>query len=91
MKKGDRRREEVIETAERLFYSRGYEKTSVQDILDEMHFSKGGFYHHFESKLQLLEAICEMRVISAKSWSSFLRVCNAPSSYILKMSCCIGE
>ena len=61
MKKGDRRREEVIETAERLFYSRGYEKTSVQDILDEMHFSKGGFYHHFESKLQLLEAICEMR------------------------------
>ncbi|MBR1710378.1 MAG: TetR/AcrR family transcriptional regulator [Clostridia bacterium] len=61
MKKGDLRRNEVIETAERLFYTKGYEKTSVQDILDEMHFSKGGFYHHFDSKLSLLQAICEQR------------------------------
>ncbi len=61
MKKGDTRRIQLIETAERLFYTNGYEKTSVQDILDEMHFSKGGFYHHFDSKLSLLEAICETR------------------------------
>ena len=61
MKKGDIRRNEVIETAEKLFYTRGYERTSVQDILDAMHFSKGGFYHHFDSKLSLLEAICEQR------------------------------
>ena len=58
MKKGTIRREQIIETAERLFYSKGYEKTSVQDILDELSLSKGGFYHHFESKLQVLEAIC---------------------------------
>lgn len=63
MKKGDLRRNEVIETAERLFSTKGYEKTSVQDILDEMHFSKGGFYHHFDSKLSLLEAICEQRTM----------------------------
>ena len=61
MKKGDTRRIQLIETAERLFYTNGYEKTSVQDILDEIHFSKGGFYHHFDSKLSLLEAICETR------------------------------
>ncbi len=61
MKKGDLRRNEVIETAEKLFYTNGYEKTSIQDILDTMHFSKGGFYHHFDSKLSLLEAICEQR------------------------------
>ena len=58
MKKGLARREQIIETAERLFYARGYEQTSVQDILDELNLSKGGFYHHFESKLQVLEAIC---------------------------------
>ncbi|MBQ8619856.1 MAG: TetR/AcrR family transcriptional regulator [Clostridia bacterium] len=61
MKKGDARRGELLATAERLFYTKGYEKTSVQDILTEMNFSKGGFYHHFDSKLSVLEAICEMR------------------------------
>lgn len=61
MKKGDARRGELLATAERLFYTKGYEKTSVQDILTEMNFSKGGFYHHFDSKLAVLEAICEMR------------------------------
>ena len=61
MKKGDVRRGELLLTAERLFYTKGYEKTSVQDILTEMNFSKGGFYHHFDSKLSVLEAICEMR------------------------------
>ena len=61
MKKGDARKEAIIETAERLFYLKGYENTSVQDVLDELRLSKGGFYHHFESKLSLLEAICEKR------------------------------
>ena len=74
MKKGDVRRGQLIDTAERLFYTKGYEKTSVQDILDELHFSKGGFYHHFDSKLSLLEALCETRAAEtceqAKEWLS---------------------
>ena len=61
MKKGDQRRDELMATAERLFYTKGYEGTSVQDILTEMNFSKGGFYHHFDSKLAVLEAICGQR------------------------------
>ena len=61
MRKGDARRQVIVQTAERLFYERGYESTSVQDIIDELGFSKGGFYHHFESKLSLLEAICDER------------------------------
>lgn len=58
MKKGDERREQILETAERLFYRKGYEETSIQDILDNLKMSKGGFYHHFESKHQLLDALC---------------------------------
>ena len=61
MKKGDARRGELLAAAERLFYTKGYEKTSVQDILDAANASKGGFYHHFDSKLAVLEAICEAR------------------------------
>jgi len=61
IRKGDTRKQVIIEAAARLFYERGYESTSVQDIIDELGFSKGGFYHHFESKLALLEAICDDR------------------------------
>jgi len=59
MKKGDERRLRILETAEKLFYQKGYEATSIQDILDDLKMSKGGFYHHFESKLQLLDALCQ--------------------------------
>lgn len=62
MRKGDLRKAAIIDAAEELFYRKGYENTSVQDVLDELQLSKGGFYHHFESKLSLLEAICEKRV-----------------------------
>ena len=63
MKKGDERRGRILETAERLFYQKGYEHTSIQDILDELKLSKGGFYHHFESKLQLLDALCQAQML----------------------------
>ena len=61
MKKGDLRRQAILDTAEALFFERGYEETSVQDILDAMGLSKGGFYHHFESKMSVLEAVSARR------------------------------
>ncbi|MBQ8072292.1 MAG: TetR/AcrR family transcriptional regulator [Clostridia bacterium] len=61
MIKGDLRKKQILETAEALFTERGYEKTGVQDILDQLHLSKGSFYHHFESKELVLEKICERR------------------------------
>ena len=74
MKKGDMRREELLRAAERLFYTKGYEKTSVQDILAQINLSKGGFYHHFQSKEAILAEICENRVVSSLSelkWELF--------------------
>lgn len=61
MKKGDLRRNSILKTAEKLFFERGYEETSIQDILDALSISKGGFYHYFESKIALLEEICRQR------------------------------
>ncbi len=65
MLKGDLRKKQIMETAERLFCENGYEKTSVQDILDELHLSKGSFYHHFEGKELLLRGMCERRAEAA--------------------------
>ena len=45
MLKGDLRKKQILETAEKMFCRDGYEKTSVQDILDVLHLSKGSFYH----------------------------------------------
>jgi AcrR family transcriptional regulator len=61
MRKGDARRQEILRAAEKLFYMKGYENTSVQDVLMEAGISKGGFYHHFESKVKLLEEIALLR------------------------------
>ena len=58
------RKAAIIETAESLFFTKGYENTSIQDVLDALSLSKGGFYHHFESKLSLLDAISEKRIES---------------------------
>ncbi len=61
MQKGIIRKKQILETAEALFSERGYEETGVQAILDVLHLSKGSFYHHFESKDQVLRKICEQR------------------------------
>lgn len=58
MRKGDDRKQEILSVAEKLFCSRGYDATSVQDILDVLHCSKGGFYHHFISKESVLDTLC---------------------------------
>lgn len=61
MQKGEKRREEILKAASALFSQKGYRRTTLQDILDVVGCSKGSFYHHFESKLQVLEAIALMR------------------------------
>ena len=63
MRKGIERRDQIIEAAEMLFYEKGYEQTSVQDVLDALSLSKGGFYHYFQSKLELLEAVCRRQSV----------------------------
>lgn len=61
MRKGDEKRQEMLAVAERLFCLKGYEATSVQDILNVLHISKGGFYHHFASKEELLTTLFYQR------------------------------
>src|SRR6266852_3948180 len=56
------RREAFIEAAQRLMQSKGYEQMSIQDLLDELSASRGAFYHYFDSKQELLEAVIERMV-----------------------------
>ena len=69
MRKGDEKRQELLNASEKLFCQRGYEATSVQDILNELHLSKGGFYHHFASKEEVLRALCDRRADRANAFT----------------------
>ena len=51
------RRAELINCAQGLFLTRGYERTTINDVISATGLSKGAFYHHFRSKEDLLEAI----------------------------------
>jgi AcrR family transcriptional regulator len=53
------RRNEILDAAQRLIYTKGYEQMTVQDILDNLQISKGAFYHYFDTKQALLEATVE--------------------------------
>lgn len=55
------KRNEILDAAQRFVYTKGYEQMSIQDILDELKISKGAFYHYFDSKQALLEALIERR------------------------------
>ncbi len=83
MRKGEEKRQELLNTAERLFCLSGYEATSIQDILDEMKLSKGGFYHHFASKEELLTALCDRRAQRSAAYTAAqLDAADTPLEYL---------
>jgi AcrR family transcriptional regulator len=53
------RRDAFLDAAQRLVETKGYEAMSVQDVLDALEVSKGAFYHYFDSKQALLEAVVD--------------------------------
>jgi AcrR family transcriptional regulator len=59
------RRDAFVDVARRLIQTKGYERTSIQDVLDALDASRGAFYHYFDSKGALLEAVLDRMVDEA--------------------------
>ncbi len=57
IKEAEERRNEILDAAEKLFSFKGYDKTTVIDILEEVGIAKGTFYYHFKSKEDVMDAI----------------------------------
>ncbi|MGG0718267.1 TetR/AcrR family transcriptional regulator [Robertmurraya massiliosenegalensis] len=51
------RKQHVIKMAHQLFIDKGFQATSIQDILDHSGIAKGTFYNYFSSKNELLIAL----------------------------------
>lgn len=65
----------ILETSKQLFLTKGYENTSIQDILNNLSgLSKGAIYHHFKSKEAIFEAISNRE--AEKKKIIFLKIKN---------------
>lgn len=56
-KEYNERRNEILDVAERLFSTKGYDKCTVNNILDVVGIAKGTFYYYFKSKEEVLDSI----------------------------------
>jgi len=74
--KGDAIRIQIIESANRLFYQRGFQATSFADLAKASGVPKGNYYFHFKTKEALLEAVIAARIERLRdqlaSWSTTL-------------------
>ena len=62
MKKGERRKQELLQIAYRMFLQKGYEETSVDEIISQAGIAKGTYYYYFETKEQMLEEVIGMMI-----------------------------
>jgi len=61
-RKGQEFRQHIVETANRLFYQRGYNQTSFSDIADAAEIPRGNFYYYFKTKDEILDAVVDYRL-----------------------------
>jgi len=59
VKQAEVRRQEIVAAARQLFLVKEYEKTTMQNVMDQLGIAKGTIYHYFKSKEELLEAVVE--------------------------------
>lgn len=59
VKPAEERKAEIVDCAQALFLEKGYDATTIADILERTRLSKGAFYHHFTAKEELLDGVTE--------------------------------
>ena len=62
------RRNEILDAAQRFIYTKGYGQMTIQDILGTLHISKGAFYHYFDSKQAVMEALTERMFVEVQAF-----------------------
>lgn len=60
--KGEKRKKELLKIAYQMFVQKGYEETSINDIIAEAHIAKGTYYYYFQSKEDTLEEVINMMI-----------------------------
>lgn len=59
VKEAEERRNEILDVAERMFVTKGFDHTSTNDILNEIGIARGTLYYYFKSKEDILDAMID--------------------------------
>jgi AcrR family transcriptional regulator len=87
IEKGRATRDRLVEAGREAFGTRGYEATSIAEILDAAGVAKGALYHHFETKAALFDAVLD-RVVQEIAEAAADRARRAPDpAASLKAGC----
>jgi AcrR family transcriptional regulator len=62
MKKGEKRKKMLLKIAYDMFLTKGYDNTSVDEIIEKAQIAKGTYYYYFQSKEQMLEEVIDMMI-----------------------------
>jgi AcrR family transcriptional regulator len=62
-----------------MFYSNGYNNTSIPDIMKKTNLTKGAFYHHFKNKLEIGKKVIE-DILSLRIYNGFIKPLNENKS-----------
>lgn len=77
LKKSDRTRQRIVEAANRLFYQKGYNRTSFTDVVEATGVPRGNIYYYFKTKDEILKASIQYRLNRIKKmledWSDSYR------------------
>lgn len=66
--------EKILNVAQRLFLEKGYDNTTIQDIVDHLDgLSKGAVYHHFKSKEEIMDAVGDRMFLSNNPFEAVRR------------------
>lgn len=69
--KSEKTRELIIETSFQIFYEKGYNDTSIPDIMKRTKLTKGAFYHHFKNKIEIGIKVIE-NILSQRIYNRFI-------------------
>lgn len=78
MKKGEKRKQELLKIAYDMFLTQGYENTSVDEIIEKAQIAKGTYYYHFQSKEQMLEEVIDMMIDSEREMAQQIIASDIP-------------
>jgi AcrR family transcriptional regulator len=71
-------KEKILKAALKLFMQKGYEKTSMNDIVKESNYTKGGIYHHFKNKHELFIETIKLLFNEFHTWEEeFFKNCKS--------------
>ena len=88
MTKGEKRKQELLDIAYMMFLQKGYENTSVDEIIEKAQIAKGTFYYYFKTKEQMLEEVIDRMVEEeTKQAESYLQLtCSLPEKVLAVLS-----